>query len=108
MFRGLGIDRIEYTKGSPDRLRALDRFFEQYPHYRGRVKFLQIGVPSRTQVPEYQRIDQEIDACVSEVNAKWASDTWRPIEYIKKHHGQVSMMALHRLANFCVVSSLHD
>ena len=108
MYLGLGIDRIDYTKGIPDRMRALDHFFEQYPDYRGRVKFLQIGVPSRMQVAEYQRVDQEIDRCVAEINAKWGSETWQPIEYIKKHHGPVSMMALHRLANFCVVSSLHD
>jgi trehalose 6-phosphate synthase len=108
MFLGLGIDRIDYTKGIPDRMRALDHFFEQYPHYRGGVKFLQIGVPSRMQVPEYQRVDREIDRCVSDINAKWGTEAWKPIEYIKKHQGPVSMIALHRLATFCVVSSLHD
>lgn len=108
MFLGIGIDRIDYTKGIPDRLRALDHFFEHYPAYRGRVKFAQIGVPSRSQVPEYKRIDEEIDSVVSEINAKWGCRAWKPIEYIKKHQGPVSMMALHRLANFCVVSSLHD
>src|SRR5439155_11228530 len=108
MLLGIGIDRIDYTKGIPDRLRALDHFFEHYPAYRGSVKFAQIGVPSRSQVPEYKRIDEEIDSVVSEINAKWGCRAWKPIEYIKKHQGPVSMMALHRLANFCVVSSLHD
>jgi trehalose 6-phosphate synthase len=108
MYMGLGIDRIDYTKGIPDRLRALDHFFEQYPAYRGRLKFVQIGVPSRTQVPEYKRIDQEIDSVVAQINQKWSCGGWKPIEYIKKHQGPVSMMALHRLANFCIVSSLHD
>jgi len=108
MYLGLGIDRIDYTKGIPDRLRALDHFFEQHPEYRGRVKFVQIGVPSRSQVPEYRRIDDEISRVVAEINAKWGCRAWKPIEFIKKHQGPVSMMALHRLANFCVVSSLHD
>jgi trehalose-6-phosphate synthase len=108
MYLGLGIDRIDYTKGIPDRLRAFDHFFEQYPEYRGRVKFVQIGVPSRSQVPEYRRIDDEISRVVAEINAKWGCRAWKPIEFIKKHQGPVSMMALHRLANFCVVSSLHD
>ena len=105
---GLGIDRIDYTKGIPDRMRALDHFFGRYPEYRGRVKLLQIGVPSRSRVPEYKRIDEEIDRCVSEINHKWGCAAWRPIEYIKKHQGPVSMMALSRLAQFCIVSSLHD
>ena len=59
-------------------------------------------------MPEYKRIDEEIDRCASEINHKWGCAAWRPIEYIKKHQGQVSMMALHRLAQFCIVSSLHD
>lgn len=108
MLLGLGIDRLDYTKGIPDRLRALDHYFEHHPEYRGRVKFLQIAVPSRTQVPEYKRIDEEVESLVSEINARWQCGAWKPIVLIKRHQGPVSMMALHRLAHFCFVSSLHD
>ena len=60
------------------------------------------------QVLEYKRIDTEIDRTVDEINRKWGCGAWKPIEYLKHHQGPVTMMALHRLANFCIVSSLHD
>jgi trehalose 6-phosphate synthase len=108
VFLGLGIDRIDYTKGIPDRLRALDHFFDNFPEYRGLVKFLQVGVPSRSQLPEYRRMDDEIEAVIGEINAKWGCASWKPVELVKRHLGSCSMMALHRLAHFCFVSSLHD
>jgi alpha,alpha-trehalose-phosphate synthase [UDP-forming] len=105
---GIGIDRIDYTKGIPERLHALDRLFEIYPEFRERLIFVQIGVPSRTHVRQYQQIDDEIDDLVETVNWKWSTDAWRPIIYLKSQHSPVEMMALHRLADFCVVSSLDD
>jgi trehalose 6-phosphate synthase len=105
---GIGIDRIDYTKGIPERLRALDRFLERYPAYRQRLLFVQIGVPSRTHVRQYQVLDDEIDGLVEEINWKWGRDSWRPIVYLKQQHSSIQMMGLHRLADFCVVSSLDD
>jgi trehalose-6-phosphate synthase len=105
---GIGIERIDYTKGIPERLRAIDRVFERWPAYRGRLTFLQIGVPSRGHIAAYQHLDHEIDHLVEEINWKWCTSTWKPVIYHKRHFGQVEMMALHRLADFCVVSSLHD
>jgi trehalose 6-phosphate synthase len=105
---GIGIDRIDYTKGLPDRLRAIDIFLEQHPQWRERFVFVQIGVPSRTHVPAYQVLDDEIDHLVEQINWKWSTDTWRPLHYFKRHHTAVEMMALHRLADFCLVTSLHD
>jgi alpha,alpha-trehalose-phosphate synthase [UDP-forming] len=105
---GIGIDRIDYTKGIPERLRALDRFLEDHPEYRERLVFVQIGVPSRGQVQQYARLDHEIDRLVDELNEKWGDDSWRPIVYLKRHHSPLQMMALHGLADFCIVSSLDD
>jgi len=105
---GIGIDRIDYTKGIPERLRALDRFLEKYPEWRERLIFVQIGVPSRTHVRQYQLLDDEIDGLVEEINWKWSTDTWKPIVYLKQQHSSVQMMALHRLADFCMVNSLDD
>ena len=105
---GVGIDRLDYTKGIPDRLLALDRFFEKYPEYRQRVVFVQIGVPSRSHLRQYQLLEDEIDDCVERMNWKWASGSWRPVVLLKQHHRPAEMMALHRLADFCMVSSLHD
>jgi trehalose 6-phosphate synthase len=107
-FLGIGIDRIDYTKGIPERLRALDRFLERYPEYRGRLVFVQIGVPSRTHVRQYKLLDDEIDSLVEEINWRWAAESWRPIVYLKQQHSSRQMMALHRLADFCIVSSLDD
>jgi trehalose 6-phosphate synthase len=105
---GIGIDRIDYTKGIPERLRALDRLFDKHPAYRERLVFVQIGVPSRTHIRQYQTLDDEIDSLVEGLNWKWSTDTWRPIIYLKQQHSSRQMMALHRLADFCIVNSLDD
>ncbi|HMC65415.1 MAG TPA: trehalose-6-phosphate synthase, partial [Gemmataceae bacterium] len=95
-------------KGIAERLCALDRLLEKHPEYRERLVFVQIGVPSRTHIRQYKLLDAEIDQLVEEVNWRWSTDTWRPIVYVKRQHSSVEMMALHRLAHFCVVSSLDD
>jgi alpha,alpha-trehalose-phosphate synthase [UDP-forming] len=105
---GIGIDRIDYTKGIPDRLRALDLFLEKNPHYREHLVFVQIGVPSRIQVRAYKLLDDQIDGLVEEINWKWSTESWQPILYYKQSFGQPELMALHRLADFCIVPSLHD
>lgn len=105
---GIGIDRIDYTKGIPERLRALDRLLEKHPHWREKIVFVQIGVPSRTHVRAYQNLDAEVDGLVEEINWRWSTDSWKPIVYLKQQYSQIEMMALHRLARFCVVNSLDD
>jgi trehalose-6-phosphate synthase len=105
---GIGIDRIDYTKGIPERIRALDRLLDQHPEYREQLQFVQIGVPNRVHVAAYRQLDDEIDRLIDEVNWRWSTETWRPIVYIKRQHSPVEMMALHRLARFCIVSSLDD
>jgi trehalose 6-phosphate synthase len=105
---GLGIERVDYTKGIPERLRAIDRLLETRPEHRGQLVFAQAGVPSRGHIRAYQQLDDEIDSLVERINWKWRSGSWQPIVYEKRHFDQVEMMALHRLARFCVVSSLHD
>ncbi len=105
---GIGIERLDYTKGIPQRLRAVDLLMEQYPELRGRFVFLQIAAPSRSHIPEYQRIEDEVENLVEEINFRWNDRGWQPILLIKAHHGPADMMAVHRLARFMVVSSLHD
>jgi len=105
---GIGLDRIDYTKGIPDRFRAFDRFLEKYPEYCGRVVFIQAGVPSRTQIGAYIKLNEEIDKLVGEINWKYGMRCWKPIIYLHEHLPPLTLMALRRMANFCVVSSLHD
>ena len=104
----IGIERIDYTKGIPERLQALDRFFERFPEYRERLTYIQVGVPSRGHIPSYRAIDEEIDCLVERINWKWSTSKWRPVIYFKRHFSMVEMAALHRMADFCIVSSLHD
>jgi alpha,alpha-trehalose-phosphate synthase [UDP-forming] len=107
-FLGIGIDRVDYTKGIPERLRAIDRFLELNPEYRGRLVFVQVAVPSRTRIEQYQNHSREIERLVESVNSKWRTAGWQPIHYCNRHFSQMELMALHRLSDFCIVSSLHD
>lgn len=105
---GVGIERLDYTKGIPQRLRALDYLLESRPDYRGRLVFVQVAAPSRSHIPEYQRLEAEVEALVEQINFRWSESAWQPIVFLKEHHVQEDLVALQRLASFCVVSSLHD
>jgi len=105
---GVGIERLDYTKGIPQRLRAIDYLLQTRPEYRGRFVFLQVAAPSRSHIPEYQRLESEVEALVDEINFRWSESGWQPVLFLKEHHGQTDLMAIHRLAHFCIVSSLHD
>ena len=107
-FLGIGIDRVDYTKGIPERLKAIDRLLESNPEFRGKLLFLQVAVPSRLQIGEYQRLNQEIESTVTEINFKWARRNWQPIRLCNRQLQPAEMMALHRLSDFCMVTSLHD
>jgi trehalose-6-phosphate synthase len=107
-FVGIGIDRLDYTKGILERLRALDRFLTRYPKYRKRLVFVEIGVPSRSRIQAYRELEERIEDRVNELNWKWASGSWRPVILIKKNTPQLQLAALHRLAHFCFVTPLHD
>ncbi len=105
---GIGIDRLDYTKGIPHRIRALDTFLFKYPEYQGRVVFFQIGEISRIEIKKYQELNTEIDQLVGQVNSKYQTDSWKPIIFIREHLSQLTLTAFKRLADFCIVSSLHD
>jgi len=105
---GMGLDRIDYTKGIPDRFRAIDRFLEKYPQYWGKFVFVQAGVTSRIQIGAYQRLHEEIDSLVAALNWKYSIKRWKPILYLLEHESPTTLQALRRMANFCLVSSLHD
>jgi trehalose-6-phosphate synthase len=108
VFIGVGLDRIDYTKGIPDRIQAFAAFLEKYPEYRQKVVFIQAGVPSRTQLEAYKRLNEETDNIIGDTNWKYGRGRWKPIIYLREHLPPVTLMALRRMANFFVVSSLHD
>lgn len=105
---GIGIDRCDYTKGIPERLRFLDRLLHEHSEYRNRLRFVQIAVPSRSDLPAYRQIEEEIEGLAAQINLRWGNDSWRPVTLLKEHFNMPAMIALHRLAQFCVVTSLHD
>ena len=107
-YVGIGIDRIDYTKGIPERIQALDKLLEDFPSYRGKVVFIQAGMPSRTRIETYQNVNRRIDELTGSINAKYGNDSWKPLVMISRQLAPVTLAALRRLANFCVVSSLHD
>lgn len=105
---GIGLERLDYTKGIPERLRGFDHLLEHNPQWRGRVVFVQVAVPSRSQLDAYREVEEEVDELVAHINRRWRRNDWVPIVLLKEHYGATDMIALHRLADFCVVSSLHD
>jgi trehalose-6-phosphate synthase len=105
---GVGIDRIDYTKGIPDRLQAIDRLLEEHPEYIGKLVFLQVGVPSRTAITDYDDLNIALTVQVEAMNRKWARGAWKPVVFVKRQIDQQSLVALHLMANFCLVNSLHD
>jgi trehalose-6-phosphate synthase len=108
-FVGIGVDRLDYTKGIPERLAALDAIVRRRPQLRGRLTFVQIGVPSRSTLDSYSAIESEIDERVAELNARHALPGAPPlVRYHKRPLTIFSLVALYRLAHFCIVSSLHD
>jgi trehalose 6-phosphate synthase len=105
---GIGMDRLDYTKGIPERLRALEKLFEDYPNYREKIVFFQVGMPSRTQIGSYKDINQRIDHLIKSINDKYGNSNWQPIIPMTKQLSSSTLAALRRLASFCVVSSLSD
>ncbi len=105
---GLGIDRQDYTKGIPHRLRAVERLLEKWPQYRGRLVFLQAGAASRTNIDSYMQLTIDIEAIVNRINDRFGYDGWQPILYWPTSLPSPTFSALRRLASFCAESSLHD
>jgi trehalose 6-phosphate synthase len=104
---GVGVDRLDYTKGIPERLQAVDRLLTAKPDLRGRLVFVQVGVPSRSKL-ESASIEREIDDLVADINARHGQGGRGPIRYRKSALKIRRLTALFQLADFCVVSSLHD
>jgi alpha,alpha-trehalose-phosphate synthase [UDP-forming] len=107
-FVGLGVDRIDYTKGIPERFRAIERFLEKYPKYQGKFTFLQIGAPSRTHIQRYRDLMAEVEAEAERINWRFQSGKWKPILFLKRHHNHREITDFYRAADLCLVTSLHD
>ena len=84
----VGVDRVDYTKGIPERLRAVDRLLEQHPELKGKFHFLQIGAPSRTHLAAYRDLTDEVQELADNINWTHGGLTgWRPVVFLNEHHG---------------------
>ncbi|NQT05914.1 MAG: trehalose-6-phosphate synthase, partial [Candidatus Omnitrophica bacterium] len=104
----LSIDRIDYTKGIPERLMAIDRFLDKYPEFKGKFVFLQMGQMTRIHLSKYKRLNDRINALVADINWKHYTDGWEPLTFVRTHLSLKEILALYRIGDICVVSSLHD
>ena len=107
-YLGVGVDRIDYTKGIPERFRAIERFFEKYPEFLGRFTFVELGAPSRTHIKKYRDLMAEIEETVEKVNWRFQTKTWKPIVFLKAHHTHQAIGPYYRASDLCMVTSLHD
>jgi len=107
-FLGVGVDRIDYTKGIVERLRGVERFLEKYPVYRKQFTFVQIGAPSRTNIPRYDDLGRAVEAVANRINARFQTADWKPIVMLTRHHDHNEIQPYYRAADLCMVTSLHD
>jgi len=104
----LGVDRLDYTKGILERLFAFSNALERYPELRGKVSFVQVVVPSREEVPEYQGLKREIDRLVGKINGRFTRSGWVPIHYLYRCLDRTELIAYYRLAEIALVTPLKD
>ena len=105
---GVGVDRVDYTKGIIERFRGIERFLELYPAYQRRFTFVQIGAPSRTDIERYRQFLDQVSAEAERINARFQAGRWRPIVLLKQHHSHEEIGRYYRAASLCLVTSLHD
>lgn len=105
---GVGVERMDYTKGLVERFRALARLWEKYPEHRKRFSFVQLGAPSRTHLRRYRDLIAELESIAEEINWQFQEEEWKPIHFLVAHHDPTTVHAFLAMATLCVVSPLHD
>jgi trehalose 6-phosphate synthase len=105
---GVGVDRLDYTKGVEERLLAVERLLERCPGFLGRFTFVQLAAPSRTLIDRYRRLNETIERVAARINQRFGSDRYRPIILLRSHHEPATVFRYYRAADLCYVSSLHD
>jgi trehalose 6-phosphate synthase len=105
---GLGVDRLDYTKGIPERLEALEKLFEKHPGWVGRLCFIQIGVPSRVELPEYQDVLRRTRAITRRINQRFPRPGGATVHSVETNLDFRELLPYYRMADLCAVTSLHD
>ena len=107
-YLGVGVDRIDYTKGILERFKAIERFLEKYPAYQGEFTFVELGAPSRTHIKEYHDLMAAVEVEADRINWRFKTKEWQPIVFLKKHHSHQEIKPFYETADLCLVTSLHD
>jgi trehalose-6-phosphate synthase len=105
---GVGVDRVDYTKGILERFLAIERLMEKYPTYQGNFTFVQIGAPSRTHIKRYHDLLAEVEAEAERINWRFQTGRWKPIIFLKRQHSHREIQRFYRTSDLCLVTSLHD
>jgi trehalose 6-phosphate synthase len=105
---GVGIDRIDYVKGMAECFETLRLWFQERPDCIGRLTFVQVGVPSRTEIRDYHELNNLLCERVEEINSRWACVPWKPIILICRHLDPKFVRALHLMVDICIINPLHD
>ena len=105
---GIGVDRLDYTKGIEERLLAVERAVERFCDLRGSFTFVQVAAPSRTTIERYRELGEKVERVAARINERFATPTWRPIALLREHHEPAAVVRCYRAADVCYVSSLHD
>jgi len=104
----LGVDRLDYTKGIPERLAAFGRFLELFPEWRGRVSYVQICVPSRADVLEYKEQRNRVESAVGRINGEFGEAHWTPVRYLYRSYQHAQLSRFYRATDVCLVTPLRD
>ncbi|GAV26529.1 trehalose-6-phosphate synthase [Carboxydothermus islandicus] len=104
----LGVERLDYTKGLKEKIQGFARFLESNPEYWGKVKLLQVAVPTRENIDQYQAYAREVLAEAAKVNERFGNNQWQPIKILKRNYSQEELIYLYRIADALVITSLED
>ena len=104
----LGVDRLDYSKGIPERLEAFARLLERYPDWRGKVSFVQVSVPTRSEVPEYAELRARVEHLVGRINGAFGEADWTPVRYLYRSYDQATLARLYGQAAVGLVTPLRD
>jgi len=105
---GVGVDRLDYTKGVEERLLAVERLLERYPEFQGNFSFVQLAAPSRTAIERYRHLNEDVERATDRINRRFGRDGYQPIILLREHHEPPTVFQYYRAADVCYVSSLHD
>jgi trehalose 6-phosphate synthase len=104
----LGVDRLDYAKGIPERLLGYERFLERGREWHGKVVYVQISLPSRADIPDYAELRYRVETLVGRINGRFGEADWVPVRYLYRAYDPVALAQLYRLADVALVTPLRD